>query len=252
MTISSALLDRLSDKTLAREAGLIAGEWISRSNDDRSFPVKNPSNGNTLAMLPDMGLHETRKAINAAYKAQRYWARLTGKERAALILRWHGLIMANIDDLAIILTAEAGKPLAEAKAEIQYGAAYAEWNAEEAKRIYGDTIPGHGRDKRIWVIKQPIGVVAAITAWNFPNALTIRKAAPAFAAGCAIVFKPADETPLSAVALEILGPNALASRPACSMSSRPPIVRSLAKKSVKIRRSVSLHSPARPRSDARS
>nr|WP_254911399.1 NAD-dependent succinate-semialdehyde dehydrogenase [Sphingomonas sp. CDS-1] len=171
------------------------------SNTLRRFDVVDPATGEMLASVPDCGVAETRLAIEAAQTAQREWAARTGKERAAVLRRIHDLMLDNLDDLAMILTREMGKPLNEAKGEIRYGAAYFEWFGEEAKRIYGDTIPGHERDKRIIVLRQPIGVVAAITPWNFPNAMLARKIAPALAAGCAVVCKPAAQTPLSALAI---------------------------------------------------
>jgi len=158
--------------------------------------------------VADCSRDDASTAIAAAKAAQPAWAALTGKERAAILRRWHDLVVANADDLAAILTAEMGKPLAEARGEILYGASYIEWFAEEAKRVYGETIPGHQRDKRLLVIRQPVGVVAAITPWNFPNAMIARKLAPALAAGCAIVAKPAAETPLSALALAVLAERA--------------------------------------------
>lgn len=208
MTISSDLLSRLSDSSLIREAGLIDGIWIEHARTERSFKVTNPSNGATLATIPDMGLDEVRQAIDSAASAQADWAAHTGKERAFVLRRFFDLIVANIEDLATILVSEMGKPLAEARAEILYGASYVEWYGEEAKRVYGDTIPGHHRDKRIIVLKQPIGVVAAIIPWNFPSSMACRKIAPALAVGCSVVFKPAAETPLSTIALAVLAERA--------------------------------------------
>ncbi|MCZ0961099.1 NAD-dependent succinate-semialdehyde dehydrogenase [Paracoccus sp. EF6] len=179
-----------------------------RFKGDRLFKVVNPATGALLAEVADMGVPETRDAIDAAHAAQKGWAARTGKERAAHLRRWHDLIMANQEDLARILTAEMGKPLAEARGEIAYGAAYVEWFAEEAKRVYGDTIPGHMPDKRIVVLKQPVGVVGAITPWNFPNAMLARKIAPALAAGCTMVARPSEFTPLSALALGVLAERA--------------------------------------------
>jgi succinate-semialdehyde dehydrogenase/glutarate-semialdehyde dehydrogenase len=158
--------------------------------------------------LPDLGVDETRAAIDAAYVAQKDWAAKTGKERASVLRKLYDLMVANADDLGAILTAEMGKPLAEAKGEILYGASFIEWFAEEAKRVYGDVIPGHQPDKRIVVIKQPVGVVASITPWNFPNAMIARKLGPALAVGCAFVAKPAAETPLSALAMAKLAEDA--------------------------------------------
>jgi succinate-semialdehyde dehydrogenase/glutarate-semialdehyde dehydrogenase len=161
-----------------------------------------------ICTVPNLGRAETARAIAAAEKAQKEWAARTGKERAAVMRKWFELMMANQDDLGAILTAEMGKPLAEAKGEIAYGASFIEWFGEEAKRIYGETIPGHQRDKRITVIKQPIGVVGSITPWNFPNAMITRKCGPAIAVGCGFVARPAAETPLSALALAVLGERA--------------------------------------------
>lgn len=202
-----SLLDRLSDRTLLRDQAFYGGEWRDAGNGAQ-FDVTNPSTGEVLARVADTGLEDIRRAIDLAEAAQKDWAAATGKERAAVLRRFFDLVMANIDDLAVILTAEMGKPLSEARGEIAYGASYLEWFGEEAKRVYGDTIPGHQRDKRIVVVKQPVGVVAAITPWNFPSAMPCRKFAPALAAGCAIVFKPAMETPLSALALAHLGEQA--------------------------------------------
>lgn len=195
------IFEKLKSPELLLSAGYIAGDWMTSISSGQCFDVTNPSTGELLTSLPDMGKAETRTAIAAAGLAQKEWARYSGKERSALLHRWYELICENSDDLAIILTAEMGKPLTEAKGEILYGASYVEWFSEEAKRIYGDLIPGHQRDKRIMVMKQAVGVVAAITPWNFPNAMLARKLAPALAAGCAIVAKPAAETPLSALAL---------------------------------------------------
>lgn len=208
MTLSEKLLSKLTDTSLAIDKGLIAGQWIAQSDGGKTFDVTNPSTGDVIATLPDMGRAETARAIDAAHKAQKLWAAKTGKERAFVLRKLFDLLTANADDLATILTMEIGKPLAEAKGEILYGASYVEWFGEEAKRVYGDTIPGHQQDKRIIVIKQPVGVVASITPWNFPNAMLARKFAPAIAAGCAVVSKPAAETPLSALALAILAERA--------------------------------------------
>lgn len=206
--IASALTDRLNDKDLVIDAALVAGRWVKASSSSKTFSVTNPSTGETLAQLPDMGPQEAGKAIDAAYEAQKDWAAKISKDRSAVLRRLHDLMVENVDDLAIILTAEMGKPLAEAKGEILYGASYVEWFAEEAKRVYGDVIPGHQGDKRIVVLKQPIGVVASITPWNFPNAMMARKMAPALAVGCAFVAKPAELTPLSAIAMGVLAERA--------------------------------------------
>jgi succinate-semialdehyde dehydrogenase/glutarate-semialdehyde dehydrogenase len=196
---------RLNDPGLLETRAYLAGEWVQTS---ARLTVHDPARGTLLAEVADCSRTDAATAIAAAKAAQPAWAALTGKERAAILRRWHDLVVANADDLAAILTAEMGKPLAEARGEILYGASYIEWFAEEAKRVYGETIPGHQRDKRLLVIRQPVGVVAAITPWNFPNAMIARKLAPALAAGCAIVAKPAAETPLSALALAVLAERA--------------------------------------------
>ena len=208
MSISEKLLARLNDASLVTDKAPIAGEWVAASDSGKTFSVTNPATGEVIAVLPDMSRAEAARAIDAAHAAQKAWAKKTGKERAAVLRRLYELMVANADDLAAILTMEMGKPLAEARGEILYGASYVEWFGEEAKRIYGDTIPGHQPDKRIIVVRQPIGVVAAITPWNFPNAMLARKFAPAVAAGCAMVSKPAAETPLSALSLALLAERA--------------------------------------------
>jgi succinate-semialdehyde dehydrogenase/glutarate-semialdehyde dehydrogenase len=206
--ISDKLTSRLKDPSLVTDKALIAGEWLAGSDSGKTFDVTNPSTGDVIATLPDMNRAETRRAIDAAHKAQKAWAKKTGKERAAVLRKLYDLMVANADDLATILTMEMGKPWPEARGEILYGAAYVEWFGEEAKRVYGDTIPGHQQDKRIIVVKQPVGVVAAITPWNFPNAMLARKFAPAVAAGCAMISKPAAETPLSVTSLAVLAERA--------------------------------------------
>jgi succinate-semialdehyde dehydrogenase/glutarate-semialdehyde dehydrogenase len=197
----------LKDPTLLPNKAYVAGQWVDAA-DGKTFPVTNPARGDVIAHVPDLSREEARHAIAEADRARHGWAAQTGKERAAILRKWFDLCMANLDDLGTILTAEQGKPVAEAKGECAYGAAYIEWFAEEAKRIYGETIPGHQRDKRITVIKQPIGVACSITPWNFPNAMIARKAAPALAAGCGFVARPAAETPLSALALAVLAERA--------------------------------------------
>ncbi|MBA5778198.1 NAD-dependent succinate-semialdehyde dehydrogenase [Stappia sp. F7233] len=208
MPLSSEFSSRLKDPSILPAKGYVGGEWMGDALSGKTFEVTNPATGEVLATLPDMGAEETRRAIDVAYDAQKAWAAKTGKERAAILRKWNDLLLANADDLALILTAEMGKPFAEARGEILYGASFIEWFAEEAKRVYGDTIPGHQADKRIVVIKQPVGVVGAITPWNFPNAMIARKVAPALAVGCAMVSKPAEQTPLSAIALAKLGEKA--------------------------------------------
>ncbi|CAO3436277.1 NAD-dependent succinate-semialdehyde dehydrogenase [Azospirillum doebereinerae] len=203
----SALTEKLSDPDLVRTQAFVSGEWCDAA-DGRTFDVVNPSTGQPIATVADVDLPDIRRAIDLAAAVQPAWAAATGKQRAAVLRRFYDLVMANQNDLAIILTAEMGKPLAEARGEVAYGAGYIEWFGEEAKRIYGDTIPGHQPGTRILVLKQPVGVVAAITPWNFPSAMVARKIAPALAAGCAMVFKPAAETPLSALALARLADRA--------------------------------------------
>ncbi|MDF1802860.1 NAD-dependent succinate-semialdehyde dehydrogenase [Thalassovita sp.] len=198
----------LANPALLCTAAYIDGDWVSDAASGETFDVFNPSTGELIATLPNMGVAETRVAIDAAYVAQQEWAKRTGKERGAVLRKLFDLMLENVDDLATILTAEMGKPIAEAKGEIVYGASYVEWFAEEAKRIYGDVIPGHQPDKRIFVLKQPVGVVASITPWNFPNAMMARKLAPALAVGCSFVAKPAELTPLSALAMAYLAQQA--------------------------------------------
>jgi succinate-semialdehyde dehydrogenase/glutarate-semialdehyde dehydrogenase len=190
----------LKDPTLLRDRCLVDGRWVESESRAR-IKVDNPADGSLVGTVPDCGAADVRRAIEAAAAALPAWRALVAKERSAILRKWFDLMVANADDLAAILTAEQGKPLAEARGEILYGASFIEWFAEEAKRIYGDVIPSHMADKRIVVIKQPIGVVGAITPWNFPNAMITRKAGPALAAGCTMVLKPASQTPLSALAL---------------------------------------------------
>ncbi|GAB1479349.1 NAD-dependent succinate-semialdehyde dehydrogenase [Paracoccaceae bacterium] len=201
------LRDLLKDPSLLSTKAYVAGQWID-ADDGTTFPVINPARGDVICQVPNLGRAETARAIAAANTAMKEWAARTGKERAQVMRKWFDLMMANQDDLGLILTAEMGKPLAEAKGEIAYGASFIEWFGEEAKRVYGETIPGHQRDKRITVIKQPIGVVGSITPWNFPNAMITRKCGPAIAVGCGFVARPAAETPLSALALAVLGERA--------------------------------------------
>ena len=208
------MLDSVTDlRALLKDPGLlpnkayIAGEWVEAA-DGATFAVTNPARGDVIARVPDLTRADAARAIAAADRTRHEWAARTGKERAAILRKWYDLMIANQDDLGAILTAEMGKPLAEAKGEVAYGASFVEWFGEEAKRIYGETIPGHQRDKRITVIKQPIGVAASITPWNFPNAMIARKVAPALAAGCGFVARPAAETPLSALAMAVLAERA--------------------------------------------
>ncbi len=197
----------LKDPKLFREQCYVDGEWLD-SSSTKSLPVSNPATGQPLGKVPNMGAAETRRAIEAAERAWPAWRAKTGKERAAALRKWFDLMTANQEDLAQILTAEQGKPLAEARGEIAYGASFIEWFGEEAKRAYGDTIPSPWADKRIVVLKQPVGVCALITPWNFPNAMITRKAGPALAAGCTVVIKPAGKTPFSALAMAELAERA--------------------------------------------
>jgi succinate-semialdehyde dehydrogenase/glutarate-semialdehyde dehydrogenase len=197
----------LKDPSLLRQQGYINGKWVN-ADSGKAIDVTNPATGEVLGTVPNMGNAETRRAIEAANAAWPAWRRKTAKERANIMRKWFNLMMENQEDLAMLMTAEQGKPIAESRGEIAYGASFVEWFAEEAKRIYGDTIPQHQPDKRLVVIKEPIGVVAAITPWNFPNAMITRKCAPALAAGCPVVIKPATQTPLSATALAELAERA--------------------------------------------
>ncbi len=197
----------LKDPTLLCTKAFVAGEWVD-ADDGKTFEVTNPARGDVICAVPDLSRKEVARAIDAAHAAMKGWAARTAKERANILRKWFDLMMANQDDLARILTAEMGKPFAEAKGEIAYSAAFIEWFAEEGKRIYGETIPGHQADKRIMVIRQPIGVAASITPWNFPSAMIGRKVGPALAAGCGFVARPAKETPLSALAMAVLAERA--------------------------------------------
>jgi succinate-semialdehyde dehydrogenase / glutarate-semialdehyde dehydrogenase len=197
----------LKDAALLRQQCLVDGQWID-ADSRATFNVVNPANGARIGAVPDMGAGETRRAIEAANKAWPAWRGKTAKERSAIIRKWSELQLAHADDLALILTSEQGKPLAEAKGEITIGAAYTEWFAEEARRVYGDVIPTIGNDRRLVVIKEPVGVCAAITPWNFPSSMITRKVSPALAAGCTVVIKPAEATPFSALALAELAQRA--------------------------------------------
>lgn len=198
---------KLSDSKLFRQQCFINGKWVDAASGE-TIDVTNPATGEVLGSVPKMGADETKQAIDAANAAWPAWRAKTSKERAAILRKWFELMMENQDDLGVLMTAEQGKPLAEAKGEVGYAASFLEWFAEEGKRIYGDTIPQHGNDKRIVVTKEPVGVVAAITPWNFPAAMITRKAGPALAAGCPIVIKPATETPYSALAMAELADRA--------------------------------------------
>ena len=198
---------QLKDSSLFRQQAYIDGAWLDADGGE-TLKVNNPASNEILGTVPKMGATETRRAIEAAERALPAWRELTAKERSQTLRRWYELILENQEDLARLMTLEQGKPLAESRGEIAYAASFIEWFAEEAKRIYGDTIPGHQKDKRIIVIKQPIGVTAAITPWNFPAAMITRKAGPALAAGCTMVVKPASQTPFSALALAELAERA--------------------------------------------
>ena len=204
---STDLKTLLRDPSLLETRAFVAGEWID-ADDGATFEVTNPARGDVIARVADLGRAEVARAIDAAAAAMKDWAARPAKERANVMRRWFDLMMENQDDLGRILTAEMGKPLAEAKGEIAYGASFIEWFGEEAKRVYGETIPGHMADKRLTVLRQPIGVVGSITPWNFPNAMITRKCGPALAVGCGFVARPAAETPLSALALAVLGERA--------------------------------------------
>ena len=197
----------LTDPGLLRQHAFIAGSWRAADGGGRC-EVRNPASGALLGTVPDMGADETRQAIDAAQAAFPAWAGKTAKARAQVLQRMHALMLEHQDDLAALLTAEQGKPLAEAQGEIAYSASFLEWFGEEAKRMYGDTIPGHAGDKRILTLRQPVGVVAAITPWNFPSAMLGRKIGPALAAGCTVVCKPAVQTPFSALALGVIAERA--------------------------------------------
>jgi succinate-semialdehyde dehydrogenase/glutarate-semialdehyde dehydrogenase len=197
----------LKDPKLLRQQCYVDGQWVD-ADGGTSLPVTNPATGEVLGAVPNMGAAETRRAIEAANAAWAGWRARTAKERSAILRKWSDLMLANQEDLAVIMTAEQGKPLVESRGEIAYAASFIEWFAEEARRVYGDTIPGHQPDKRIVVLKQPVGVCAAITPWNFPAAMITRKAGPALAVGCTMVSKPASATPFSALALAELAERA--------------------------------------------
>jgi succinate-semialdehyde dehydrogenase / glutarate-semialdehyde dehydrogenase len=198
---------KLRDPELLRNRAFIGGKWVD-AKGGATHAIMNPATRENIGTVPNMGQAETRAAIEAASRAFPAWAKLTAKERAVILRRWYELLMANQEDLATIMTAEQGKPLAESKGEIGYGASFIEWFAEEGKRLYGDVIPPHQADRRLLVLRQPVGVVAAITPWNFPMAMITRKAAPALAAGCTFVCKPAGQTPYSALAVAVLAERA--------------------------------------------
>jgi succinate-semialdehyde dehydrogenase/glutarate-semialdehyde dehydrogenase len=205
MSTGTAIQPLLRDPKLFRQAAYVDGAWVER---DKRIDVDNPATGEVLGTVPQLDAADTRRAIEAANRAYPPWRRKTAKERAVVLRRWFDLMMANQDDLARLMTLEQGKPLTESKSEVAYAASFLEWFGEEAKRVYGDTIPQHQPDKRVVVLKEPIGVVACITPWNFPLAMITRKAGPAIAAGCTVVLKPASQTPFSALALAELGERA--------------------------------------------
>ncbi len=196
---------KLRDPSLLEPRAYLNGKWVEAA---KTFAVHNPATGEKIADVADIEVSALKKVIDHAYTAQKTWRTYSGKERGVYLRRWFDLMVENADDLAMILTAEMGKPLAEAKGEVLYGASFIEWFGEEAKRIYGDIIPGHQRDKRIIVLKQPVGVVGSITPWNFPNAMIARKVAPALAVGCTFIARPAELTPLSATAMAVLADRA--------------------------------------------
>jgi succinate-semialdehyde dehydrogenase/glutarate-semialdehyde dehydrogenase len=198
---------KLRDPDLLRTRALVGGQWLEATNG-ATLAVVNPASGEPLGTVPNMGVADVRRAIEAAAQAFPAWAALTARERGAILRRWYELLMVNQEDLATLMTAEQGKPLAESRGEIAYAASFIEWFAEEGKRLYGDVIPPHQSDRRLLVLRQPIGVVAAITPWNFPLAMITRKAGPALAAGCTLICKPASQTPYSALAAAALAERA--------------------------------------------
>ena len=210
----------LRDPTLLRQANYIDGKWVE-ADSGRTIVVHNPSTGQPVGEVPAMGQTETRRAIEAAHRAQPGWRALTAKERAAILRRLNDLMLAYADDLAVIMTAEQGKPLAESRGEIAYAASFIEWFAEEGKRVYGDTIPQNARGRRIIVQKEPVGVFASITPWNFPAAMITRKTGPGWAAGCTGVIRPASQTPFSAIAIAVLAERAGMPAGVCNVITGP-------------------------------
>jgi len=210
----------LKDPSLFRQANFIDGKWVE-ADGGKTFDVVNPATGDVLGKVPAMGAAETRRAIEAANRAQPAWRALLAKERAAILRKLNDLMLANADDLALIMTAEQGKPLAEAKGEIAYAASFIEWFAEEGKRVYGDTIPQNAAGRRILALKEPIGVFAAVTPWNFPSAMITRKAGPGWAAGCTGVVRPASQTPFSALAIAVLAERAGMPAGVCNVITGP-------------------------------
>ena len=212
---------KLIDPRLLRNACYIDGKWTQASSG-KELQVDDPATGEVIGSVPSVGAPETRQAIDAASEAFPAWRKRTAKERAAILRRWFDLMMANQEDLAYLMTVEQGKPLAESRGEVAYAASFLEWFGEEAKRVYGDTIPAHQSDKRIVVLKEPVGVVACITPWNFPLAMITRKVGPALAAGCTVVLKPAEQTPLSALALAELAERAGVPKGVFNVITGPP------------------------------
>ncbi|MDB5379856.1 MAG: gabD, partial [Rubritepida sp.] len=210
----------LKDPDLLRQANCIGGQWV-QADSGKTFAVRNPATGEIVGNVPAMGKAETRRAIEAANAALPAWRKLLAKERATILRKLFDLMLANTDDLAAIMTAEQGKPLAEAKGEVAYAASFIEWFAEEGKRIYGDMIPPNAQGRRILVMKEPIGVFAAITPWNFPAAMITRKAGPGWAAGCTGVIRPASQTPFSALALAVLAERAGMPAGVCNVITGP-------------------------------
>jgi succinate-semialdehyde dehydrogenase/glutarate-semialdehyde dehydrogenase len=197
------LKNRLQDPSLLAELAYVDGQWIA-ADSGATLDIRDPATGHLIAQVPAMDAADTRRAIEAAERAWPAWRARPAAERAALLERWYQALIDNLDDLALIMTCEQGKPLNEAKGEVRYGAGFVKWFAEEARRVYGETMPAPSGDRRLLTLKQPVGVCAAITPWNFPNAMITRKCAPALAAGCPIIVKPSDLTPLSALALAVL------------------------------------------------
>ncbi len=210
----------LKDPSLFRQACHVGGKWIE-ADSGKTVPVKNPATGEVIGEVPALGAAETRRAVEAAYAAQPAWRAMTAMERAGLLRKLYALMMENQEDLAVIMTAEQGKPLAEARGEVAYSAGFIEWFAEEGKRVYGDTIPQHLKGRRIIVQKEPVGVFAAVTPWNFPSAMITRKAGPGWAAGCTGVIKPASQTPFSALALAVLAERAGFPAGVCNIVTGP-------------------------------
>lgn len=205
--MNDIIASHLADTGLWRDKAYINGCW-KEAEDKSTIPVTNPATGECIGYVPNLGKSETAQAIDAAYEALSSWRKRTAKDRSALLKAWHGLILDNLEDIAAMITLEQGKPLAESRAEVRYGASFIEWFAEEGKRTYGETIPTHAAGKRILTIKQPVGVVAAITPWNFPFAMAAKKLAPALASGCTLVLKPAEDTPFTMLAIAELAQRA--------------------------------------------